>query len=1304
MNPASEDYGTDQDHLPDEGLDELDELVLNEYPYPIAFNYKRLLEEKDWEKRTRTCVHVFECSLRTVTLCLVSQYLVCKEVNDSELNGLLHRNISRATLGIWNEIFFTTLRVYKDKRDLLFMPELYDIYWDVSTRPNQERKRVRDPFQRLVKIRNDVVHRPPTRDEDWRAISEESFSLLKQVLVHFTFLENYDLICVRRAEGNEYRYRIYTGCRIVSASQTSDFARELTESWFYLCRKERKLLELHPLLIFWKGEAVEDEQEKVGDAALFDRYRQSKVDYYATVLGRTVPVEDQALIAEFIHRVLDVIETSRERALLSWGALQQAAKQLTRQQMGTFREKYRRELYLQRTEVFRKFQEFLASDKSGFVLTGKSGVGKSNFVLSLVDEYADHEDVCLVIYNGARLGVSDTAEQTVSEGLTRYLKLKGKTAGSALAELNQLDDISGNKLVLIFDAINENPDGNSLLRHIDQMVGQESYPWLKIMITSRPNAWRTLRRELHLATEFYYHDPVNEEYWVELQGFTVRLEPFQRGELPEAYEKYRHAYNLQTKFEELDLAVRDAVRDPLILRLVAEIYQGQEIPKRVRVSDIYGRYVQALMETERLYQEDLILLEWELMPLMITENHYSNKLTASQLYTAETRDGRPLWELIYNRDLFSSGRRVNDSYTRLSDAEILTEQGPVTDYEIVFKYERFYDYFGGKRLRQLIKSGTNLEEFYTEKVLLTEKHPFLWGPVKTAIILELEDGAKDLAIQLSGTKEQSVKEMMTRVLFEFGQDEREQVSELLSQLIAEEEDRPPTWASYIGAVKKPPIESVNAKKIAIEVASELGIGSVLLKGVTARWPAVRGHAVQHCVYYWERNRDRGFDLLQALTRRIKPVHNVTALRNTVNILGSSLNISAYILFKNYLFLKDDAQLDQVKKLQSIWQPVIETLMYYDPQESQGARLKGLFKRPIRDFVLSRIIEFTLAIVESAPAYTSVNLREINAFFSLPREQKRRARRLLALVNPDLNTDIRSCEADLFEAAKDGDPMTSFIVEQGLVTHHFYRHENMVELARRLYDMGMEFTPPNIYAGAMMHTIYTLADNIGSEVDIQAYQCYRDMIAEYYDNVEGLFLQGHRGKYVPNNLRGYSILSYRLHRTPEVDLVEKYAARIRQQHDEHFARNFLYDVEGLVLDSRYRRVGFAALRRIIDFEEPIVEDELINLLTKVKVLYPESLELFFDEIAGDLQDPSHLRRFKRRVESKEVRESAGGVLSKYTIAMQREALQMPPLWKELQWTLDVACQCRSMAQWTKIIARELINIAYGAPIFRVEHVN
>ena len=131
----------------------------------------------------------FEFTVRALALVLVSQYLLVdrEKVSDGRLNMILREKLPKPSLGSWVEILFTALSTYKEHRHLMFMPELYDIYWDVKQQKPQ--KGVREPFDKLVVIRNRLAHElPPQDDAGWQALFEEGHELLLRVFEFIRFI------------------------------------------------------------------------------------------------------------------------------------------------------------------------------------------------------------------------------------------------------------------------------------------------------------------------------------------------------------------------------------------------------------------------------------------------------------------------------------------------------------------------------------------------------------------------------------------------------------------------------------------------------------------------------------------------------------------------------------------------------------------------------------------------------------------------------------------------------------------------------------------------------------------------------------------------------------------------------------------------------------------------------------------------------------------------------------------------------------------------------------------------------------
>ncbi|NJN95073.1 MAG: hypothetical protein HC875_13705, partial [Anaerolineales bacterium] len=87
----------------------------------------------------------------------------------------------------------------------------------------------------------------------------------------------------------------------------------------------------------------------------------------------------------------------------------------------------------------------------------------------------------------------------------------------------------------------------------------------------------------------------------------------------------------------------------------------------------------------------------------------------------------------------SDGQRMNQSFTNLLDADILTRQTQGRDQNITFKYERFYEYFIGRRLFELSQSQADQPAFFRELVGQVTGAPFLWGAIKNALLQEAKE-------------------------------------------------------------------------------------------------------------------------------------------------------------------------------------------------------------------------------------------------------------------------------------------------------------------------------------------------------------------------------------------------------------------------------------------------------------------------------------------------------------------------------------------------------------------------------------
>ncbi|MCX6911789.1 MAG: hypothetical protein NT167_01805, partial [Verrucomicrobia bacterium] len=152
----------------------------------------------------------------------------------------------------------------------------------------------------------------------------------------------------------------------------------------------------------------------------------------------------------------------REAGQLTWAGLQSIGAEISGLRMATVRGKYDARRYLQREGARAAFERFLHSDKRCFVLTGKSGVGKSNFFLALADELQQRNDLCLLMYDGAQIKVEPSIIDAISRDFDNRIRLPDHRIADIWREIAGIDGIHNRTVLLIVDAINENPQAKEL--------------------------------------------------------------------------------------------------------------------------------------------------------------------------------------------------------------------------------------------------------------------------------------------------------------------------------------------------------------------------------------------------------------------------------------------------------------------------------------------------------------------------------------------------------------------------------------------------------------------------------------------------------------------------------------------------------------------------------------------------------------------------------------------------------------------------------------------------------------------------
>lgn len=1236
---------------------QLEEFVLREMPSFVAVNYKSLLETAEAREKVRLACHIYNLGLRVLTISLVSQYLTRDKnrVSNPYLNELLLQKFPRLTLDAWKGLFFASLRAYEGKRDLFFMPELYDFYWDTSAIPHRRRVEVETLFDRLTQIATEFKLRQdlPADESGWDELARETIALLSKTMRRFAFVGDYDLIRVLDYDKTCYTFELHKGLTVSKGRSDLPRRSRIRHGWFYLRRSTEQFLPLHPLLVFWKSESEENERQLTAgtDTGVYDRFVYERLRYLLTTGDRTVT--GQRGVTEFVRMIFNTIEEEKVARIrspgLTWWQLRDLCENISKRRMATVEGKYNPNLHLRRDEIWRAFDDFLASEKRCFVLIGKSGVGKSSFLLNLGEELCRaRDDVSVLMYDGGQLQNDPTITDTINNDFSDRLVLSGRRVEHIWREIAKIYQIDNRIMLLFVDAINESSQARDLLLQLDELV-RSPWPWLKIVLSSRPETWQEIRHGARLAEAMYYRDTKFSSPGDDLAPFSHSREmrTFSNRELPRVYANYQREFGLKTNYEDLPHETRDMLRDPLNLWLVAKTYEGGGISTDLRASELVEHYIAALLRSERLERKDLHLLSERLVPLMVREDRCVNALSIGDIDEA----GGTLFEEIYSEQVLSSGRRINQSFLNLLDADILTRQGVGREQQIAFKYERFYEHFAGRRLAEIAQEEEDLVLFFRYFIDQINRSPFVWGAVARALYLTLDKGQVEVIKELCRTKDRQTAYLATCALIQYSDDQPG-----ITQAIAQD-----LLLSRKGGFL--------ANDMALKVALHLGDKDTLVKGLISRNRDISDQTTRYVYILNKMDPQLCLEILEALVDKFRyyGLPNISVIRTT-------------LLLESILLLENITNGTYDQAFHDIIEKSIRRLLYADKRGPIGRFARSvsmklalsIFNRLVRTF---RQVE----VMKLAQDWESA--------FSLSDEERAPVLELIPYLDYRYGT-CKEIEELMPQVISLDNHLISNLLFVVINVRGSQDPDEVLPLLRFRYRMGYHGSLGAIYSWEICTTYH---DQMKPEwLEVQ-----RDFVSEFYE--EYVFSREKcpdirfDEAFPAYPLMCYASIWNRLYPDQEIDLIKRYLERATEREDRTL---ILHIIDGFG-DSRFRLSDYRApLRSLIPFvssPDDEIREHLIQTLACLHGPYPNQVSHFLFEADAP-------RIFRERVRQDSHAETIVTMYRRINLFFRSAMLNLPS--DTIQLVVDVldeAGRQRRLSDALEIAFGTLVNELGGGEV-------
>jgi hypothetical protein len=1263
-------------------------------PHFIARGYEQLLNATTAGERVAHALHIYDLGLRVLTSSLVTQYLTrdLDSVYASSLTQLLARRFFNLTSDVWPKLFFGTLQAYEGNKILLFMPELYDFFWDSSADPPRPRLEVREPFEQLTQAIVQQQMEPTTNPEKLEALASNVTELLFTIFEQLRFIGNYDLVYVvgevrsasagAEQEGQTlYQLELHKGLAITPTRQLVNDYVKLQPGWFYMRKQLREFLPLHPLLILWKGGG--EELLLQGDIGVYHRFMANSVEYLLTALRRTL--QSQHEHAEFIEIIQAAIDQKKRfrsgEPRVEWYYLREVCAEITLRRTAAVQAKYNQDLYFPRGGPRDAIDDFLSSPSRCFILSGRSGVGKSNFLYHLQHDLQTHSHTsCTLMYDGGQLG-SRTLAEVIQQDLLLSLH-EGPSSQSVWQLIAPIAEVSRRSFLLIVDGINESPNARELLVELNELI-QGPWPWLKVVISSRPETWQTIKRGVKLAEAFYYRGANASLPGVEFQPFnsSTQLDPFSDEELAAAYELYQRRFGLQTEFTGLPQVLKETLSDPLNLRIIAAAYRGKAIPATFRLTELIEHYKRALIESERLAQEDLKLLEERLVPLLLGDGRCQNTLSFAEIAASDQK----LPDRIYNEQVLNDGRRANRSFTNLLDADILTWHDD-TQNQIRFKYERFYEYFVGRRINSLAAAHEDKAAYFRTLIAQTVEAPFLWGAIKSALIQRDVRSGLELLEALCAANHQRVKEMMVSVLTELGRDNRAQIEQLLTRQFPPQPKtstlaRVRLFLNRSGSTLQR--EELNSKKIAIEVACNLAIIAPLRAAILHTDPTVRAAGVRSLHAVWQQDQALGFVVLEQLVEE-----------EIGGIIPNAYALEAVLILSLVIFFDNFTQPTVLQHLRQIWKAVIAKGLHVLERPSR-------WERAIRDFIRNRLIELAVEVIfrlfKEFPSYSTVNYQDIEAFFHLEASEKELYRRMVQYVAAHEHHTLEEIEEDLLAVLRSRSffigAVTVLIFTAKLITDG----ERSLPTLRRFFERAQHDPRPSPF---LVEVPLALASALHTNPSSDAlFACFFETMQicqSYYvehPSVPGLNRDASYKGAEAMYLGFYLYILYQRERSAVTPwLAQRITDARTQRNTAFFERLLTVELPTVGLELRTPQAALSALELLFREEAPGLQAQIHAFLSRLHLHYPHEVDDFLEQ----QQAKEYVRA---QIAAQEPSDQMGSLIGNRSLRFFQDLVLEPEsgVKQSLIYVLEQAAVCRNSREWSYVVLREVINKLYGQKI-------
>ena len=565
----------------DDFLDSKDKIIINEFPYLLAFPYQRSLLEQDPYKKLHLLKETFLNYLKYIGLLTASEYfnsyLKIKSIN-TNFRELLYR----PQFGFWNKFIRETIVTLNSNNHQWFITELPEYYNQIETSiydPNGEQKTA---ISELINFRNKHLgHGMVPSDSKSIELWEKYFPILKKLLVEMDFCRQYSMVSfdnlkMWRLMGTEFR-----SLPIVSKNKTQDRVQ--------LLNTKGDTMNLVPFFVL-PGEVFRKETSSKAKLMVYEQNTGKRIIFFSP---ESITDETSGAVLERLNLLLtnkDKEEPFTESTFTS-EIFNQSLTYRNNETLKTLikERKVLEGIYQSREDAEIALRSWIGARAGLFFISAEAGSGKTNLLVEISKQYLER-DVKTILLRANRMSHTDLWEELKYQfNLSQHFEIEKAISFQQFTQENPF--------TILIDGGNEHANPNGLLYGVMQFLDKNKGGHIKVVLSWRVNAKSEIPTVENEYDELIYADNLEGKDENILARYCHWLTPLNKKELEGAWNFYI-TKNLKThkpKFslEELtyhDRALTDQLNNPLLLRLFLELFHNKNLPKNNGFINIWSMY------------------------------------------------------------------------------------------------------------------------------------------------------------------------------------------------------------------------------------------------------------------------------------------------------------------------------------------------------------------------------------------------------------------------------------------------------------------------------------------------------------------------------------------------------------------------------------------------------------------------------------------------------------------------------------------------------------------------------------------